>query len=499
LFGGLHSWLFWVGLVTVGCIVPAIILFHRRRGRSIPWVVFASCLVVFGVLCERYVIVIPGQTNPPHLFPGMEIASSQLDEGYVDYTISIYETLQSFGVIGVIGLMFLLGLKFMALAPTEARMTERPYAREYLEGIVENSADIIITVSPRGRIETFNRGAEQSLGYHRDEVIGRRIELIFAREQDRRIALRQLADSDNVRNFATDLRTKSGEIRNVLLTLTRLRNAEGKQIGTFGISKDITEERRLLRQLIKAKKMAAIGEALTGIQHAVKNMLNALKGGAFLVNKGIEKRNRERMVEGWAMVEEGIERMSGLSSSLLTFARDWKLELKKVDVVELVDSIAGVVTETGRERGVEIETALADNLPLLRCDQKLIHIVLMDLVTNAMDACAWKDYAEGEQPRIELRARLDREGEHFYITVADNGCGMSEEVARSIFKPFFTTKEGRGTGLGLALADRIIEVHGGRIQVESDLGRGTTFRIVLPVAPSQRAEETNYVKESAYH
>lgn len=121
LFGGFHSILFWVGLIAIGCLIPAIILFGKKRGKSIPWVLFSSALVVFGVLCERYVIVIPGQTNAPALFPGMEITSSPLQEGFVEYQISIYEMLQAAGVFGVVGLAFLLGLKFMALVPTEAR------------------------------------------------------------------------------------------------------------------------------------------------------------------------------------------------------------------------------------------------------------------------------------------------------------------------------------------------------------------------------------------
>ncbi len=122
LFGGFHSILFWIGLVLIGCLIPVAILFNRRRGKSIPWIVFASALVVFGVMCERYVIVLPGQTNPPHLFPGMEISSSTLNEGYVSYTVSFYEVLQAFGVLGVTGLMFLLGLKIFKLTPTEARI-----------------------------------------------------------------------------------------------------------------------------------------------------------------------------------------------------------------------------------------------------------------------------------------------------------------------------------------------------------------------------------------
>jgi molybdopterin-containing oxidoreductase family membrane subunit len=124
LFGGSHSVLFWGGLIFAGSIVPAVILFNRRTGSSIPWIVFSSVLVVFGVLCERYVTVIPGLTHPPDLFPGMEIISSAVEEGIVTYSISFYEVLQALGVIGLIGLLFVLGLKLLRLLPTEAKIYE---------------------------------------------------------------------------------------------------------------------------------------------------------------------------------------------------------------------------------------------------------------------------------------------------------------------------------------------------------------------------------------
>jgi len=125
LFGGFHSVLFWVGLILIGCILPIFILFHRRLGQSIRWIVFASSMVVFGVLCERYVIVIPGLTHPPELFPGMEITSSAIEEGVATYSISILEVLQALGVLGIIGFMFIWGLKNLKLLPTEARGLER--------------------------------------------------------------------------------------------------------------------------------------------------------------------------------------------------------------------------------------------------------------------------------------------------------------------------------------------------------------------------------------
>jgi molybdopterin-containing oxidoreductase family membrane subunit len=126
LFGGFHSVLFWVGLVFVGCCIPMLILFNRRMGTSIRWVVFASVLVVFGVLCERYVIVIPGLTHPPDLFPGMDVIGPGLEEGVAAYWVSVAEVVQALGVLGAIGFLFAWGLKAFKLLPTEARLPAQP-------------------------------------------------------------------------------------------------------------------------------------------------------------------------------------------------------------------------------------------------------------------------------------------------------------------------------------------------------------------------------------
>jgi len=121
LFGGTHSFFFWVGLITVGCVIPAVLLFIKRTGTSLRWTVFASILVVVGVLFERYLIVIPGLIHPPELFPGWEIVDAVFLEGVASYTVSYLEILQTLGVLGFIGFAFVVGLKVMPLAPNEAR------------------------------------------------------------------------------------------------------------------------------------------------------------------------------------------------------------------------------------------------------------------------------------------------------------------------------------------------------------------------------------------
>jgi molybdopterin-containing oxidoreductase family membrane subunit len=124
LFGGFQMVMFWGGMVLSGCLIPAAILFNRRTGKSIPWILFASVLVVLGVLCERYLIVIPGQLHPPALIPGMEITSSVAEEGIVAFYGSVPEAFQALGVLAIILVLFTIGLKVFKLLPTEARVND---------------------------------------------------------------------------------------------------------------------------------------------------------------------------------------------------------------------------------------------------------------------------------------------------------------------------------------------------------------------------------------
>ena len=142
LFGGYHGVLFWAGLIVTGSLIPALLLFRRRTGTAVPWIVFSSVLVVIGVLCERYLIVIPGLEHPPDLFPGMDVTGSALEEGIVTYAMSIFEILQALGVLSVIGIMFVLGLKYLPLLPTEARIYERSQMLKDLVPVSEVGAEV---------------------------------------------------------------------------------------------------------------------------------------------------------------------------------------------------------------------------------------------------------------------------------------------------------------------------------------------------------------------
>ncbi len=371
----------------------------------------------------------------------------------------------------------------------ETTLSELRDTRDYLEGIIETSADIIITVNPDGLIETFNTGAEGTLGYSREEVIGQRIEMLFADPREREVAVSRLQHTDNVVNYETHFRMKSGEVRDVILTLSRLRDPDGRAVGTFGISKDVTQEKELQRKLVQSQKFAAIGQAVTGIQHGIKNMLNSLKGGVYLVRTGAAKENLPQVKEGSAMLEEGIELIATLSRHMLDYAKEWKLEPRRVDLNDLVAKVCELNRQTAADRGVTLAHEIPDGLPVVLCDPKLIHMAVTDILVNAIDACAWKDYASGESPEVVFRNSLTKEGDSFIIEIRDNGCGMNEDIRRNIFTPFFSTKKTRGTGLGLALTARIINMHGGEVSVESEPDRGAAFRVHLPIDGPRESRE----------
>ena len=379
-----------------------------------------------------------------------------------------------------------IGLLERSLNRISARIQEqRNELREtvdYFEGIVENSADLIITVSPEGLIKTFNRGAEATLGYGREEVIGMHVEMLFADPEERNAAIKRLDEEDAVRNYETRLLTKEGEVRYALLTLARLRDPEGNPIGTFGISKDFTTEKELQRKLVQSEQIAAIGRSMTGIVHTIKNMLNTLQGGLYVAKVGHKKGEENLFTEGCEMLEEGLGSINDLSQHMLKYTREWTLEPEPTDLQELVHRIEAAVSKTAEDRGISFRTSAEPGIPTISCDPRLIHMVLMDLVTNALDACESKNGQGNRELEVLLSLSLQdtAKSRSVRLEVRDNGCGMTKEMAEHVFTPFVTTKKA-GSGLGLALAARITKLHRGTIEVDSEPDRGTTFRIDLPL------------------
>jgi len=369
----------------------------------------------------------------------------------------------------------------------QAHQTELGHTLEYLKSIIENTADLIITVNPGGQIETFNRGAEQALGFRRDEVIGLPVETLFVDPQERATAISQLTEQDFVANIETRFKTRDGAARLVFLTLSRLRDQNGRVLGTVGISKDVTTETELKNQLLESEQAIAIGHAVTAIQHAIKNMLNTLRGGLYILEVGMKRDRQDRIREGYEMIEDGYKRISHLSQLMLKYARNWQIEPEPTDLNSMVNETAKAIGQVAAEKNAVLRLELDPDLPTIDCDPSLIHMTLMDLLTNALDACDMKEYGNKETPEIVCRTACDQD-RRVRVEIQDNGVGMTDEVRQVVFTPFFSTKSNWGTGLGLALSKRVVRLHAGEITLQTEPDKGSLFGIALPISqPNSRS------------
>jgi len=346
--------------------------------------------------------------------------------------------------------------------------------KEYLENVLVNSSDMIITTDLHGRIVTFNPAGEHMLGYLPDEVLGTHIDKLWKSPDVRRELMTKITAQGAVNNFPSTLVAKDGRRVEVSLSLSQLKDSRGRVLGTVGISRDVTEENRLRRQLMEQERLAAVGETVAGITHCMKNVLNGLKGGSYMLNVGLKRDDGQLVAEGWANVQKGIERISRLSLDMLSYCRDRKPARVPTDPLELAQDTVRLVAASAEQEGIAVSCS-GDEGPVVNLDPETIGRALLNLVANAVDAGREKSYPEGETPAVDVR--VERAGDALQFMVRDNGVGMSEETRSKLFSRFFSTKEGRGTGLGLCVTDKIVKEHGGTMTVASTPGKGSTFTI----------------------
>ncbi|MBE0616388.1 MAG: GAF domain-containing sensor histidine kinase [Proteobacteria bacterium] len=230
----------------------------------------------------------------------------------------------------------------------------------------------------------------------------------------------------------------------------------------------------ITRRAVEAAHLAAMGQAVAGVAHCMKNLVFVLRGGLQVLKKELDASSGAEMLRGLPMLEHNLGRMSDLLQEMLTYAKQGAPDYGETDLGALIQSVVEAMQPTASERGVHLLAAPGTaGIGLVELDAADIHRCLLNLVSNAIDACE-KDAAV----RIATDAGEPR---WVSIEVTDEGCGMKEDIRRSLFKPFFSTKGARGTGLGLAVTQKIVQEHGGRIEVESEPGKGSTFRIWLPI------------------
>ena len=388
--------------------------------------------------------------------------------------------------------------------------------RDFSGKILDIAGVLVAQLGPMGEILLINRQFGEVTGYEPDQVSGKDMAGLLISGPSRssyRRAFAKILEETMPQNLEFPIVTKGGEERLVVWNHAVLQNPEGGVASVIATGTDITESRRLERQIIQMQKMEAVGTLAGGIAHDFNNILTGILGNLDLAVSFLPSDSIAAMP-----IQESIkasERAANMVRQLLDFSRRSPSERRAIDLGKVGREVTDLFAQT-IDRRIEVELSSPDDLWFAAADPNQVHQVMMNLCVNARDAimeCLDGKHGFDPQPggyRIQIIARnatvgdeyrrenpYARNGDFVVVSISDNGAGMDEATQRRVFEPFFTTKKlGRGTGLGLSTVYGIIKQHDGWINLESHPGKGTTFHAYLPREEAGAEEEKPHSPEA---
>lgn len=228
----------------------------------------------------------------------------------------------------------------------------------------------------------------------------------------------------------------------------------------------------LIEENLRSERLAAIGEAVAGLSHYTKNIITGMQGSVELIDDGLAKDDLDILTTGWSILKRSVHRISDVVEDMLAYSIPRRPLVEECDLRELIEEVLGPVSETRRMKDFRIVTDIAAAQTPARVDPRGLHRCLLNLIGNAADAVP--------KSGGHLRVFASTDNHEVVIEVSDNGPGVPEDLALSIFEPFFSTKGSRGTGLGLAVTRKIVEEHGGSLSVQNAENGGARFTLRIP-------------------
>lgn len=343
----------------------------------------------------------------------------------------------------------------------------------HLASVVESAMDIVLSTDSEGRILTWNTAAERLSGYSRTQVKGT-VFLDWMWPDHRDDFLRvfdKLRTIDETQTGEWDLITSVGTRLPISWVLSPMKDENARSIGVVGVGRDLSERRKLEAQLLQTQKLAALGVMADGIAHEIRNPLAICSSAAqILLEDDVTPELSKVCVK---KILAGIQRASITIENLLRFARPSPTtDMQPVDLVAAIGASLDLVQHRAKIHKTTIHAPLPQDPLLIRGNSGQIQQVFLNLFLNAIASMP-----DGG----DLHVEVERVADEAIIRVEDTGRGMSEEVLNNIFDPFFTLSPvGKGVGLGLSICYSIVEQHFGRIEVESEIGKGTIFKLRFP-------------------
>lgn len=363
---------------------------------------------------------------------------------------------------------------------TELKQTEEVLseAKDYTDNIIKSMTDTLIAVDPDGKIQAINRAAEELLGYKGDELIGKPVATILAEEEEEEefkgTRLKKLIEEGNIRHYDMNYRTKKGEVIPVSFSGSVMRDNDGKLVGIVSVARDTREIKHLQDELVQSAKMAVIGELASGIAHEIRNPLAIMATSAQYLQGKLAPHDSKR--EFTKVINRNIKTIDTIVKRMLDLARPARLEFQSININRLLDETRRLISGKASEQRVKIVRQYHRRLPRITVDERRLGEVFLNLMMNALQAMPEGGY-------LRVSTNFHQEENVISIQFRDNGEGIPADYQKEIFDPFFTTRK-KGVGLGLSVSQRTINDHHGTVEVHSQIGKGTTFTIKLPISPA---------------
>ncbi|MCR4442528.1 MAG: two-component system sensor histidine kinase AtoS [Peptococcaceae bacterium] len=349
--------------------------------------------------------------------------------------------------------------------------------KQHTENIAASTPNGLVTLDRQGLVTIFNLAAERMTGIPAREAIDNHYRHVFHDWPEIINILDNAFRGELYQNNELSIKVNERQLP-VLLTTSALLSARDEQMGILVILRDLTDTKKLEEQVRRADRLAVTGELAAGVAHEVRNPLTAITG--YLQLLAIDFDHNDPRHEFTRIISKEIDRLNHLIDQLLYYSRPLPPQFLSADLNRVIEETLLLINNPAIRKNVTIKTKLTPGLPPVKIDLFQFKQVLINIILNGIQAI--KDTGT-----VTLRTSYKPPSSFVCLQVEDTGCGIPPEHIPRLFDPFFTTKE-KGTGLGLAVADKIMEIHHGYIEVESQAGKGTVFSIYLPA----KAEVPNH-------
>ncbi len=357
------------------------------------------------------------------------------------------------------------------------------YYKEYNENIMASINSGVIVVDVDGVVTTFNRGATDIFHVISAAVMGKPLDEFLRFKTISELLQRTMETGKSVHRNEMTITTFSDQQITIGISTSLLHSQTARTNGAIAIFSDLTRTKSLEERVKHSEKLAILGEMAAVMAHEIRNPLNSIAGFSQLLQSRVEESDRNRKYVD-IIVNEAF-RVDTLISDILDFAHQKKTIWSEVRLESLIDKVIDAKRAKAVEKNIELHKNIAGSLPAIQGDAVRLERVVLNLTNNAIEAIE-----DGGRIEIAATQKIGSQGPGVELTVSDNGCGIPPENIGAIFKPFFTTKQA-GTGLGMAIIQKIIEEHQGQVGVESQSGQGTKFTLFLPLnKPPDAAQET---------